>query len=286
MSLVISWSIWIPMALNRINIIEFEIPIIIGQSIGALGPLITLFILNKLSQGSMGVKDIFNSIRLKGERSIWLVPAAILLPILTITGNFIDFIMGNETNFNILRFENIELFGYGLIGLIPLVFFTGLLSSPFFEEPCWRGYALGELQKRLGREIGSLLLGTYWWIWHQPINIANGINVSLYSYLLMLSYSFIIDSFYNLSNRNLLSAMLAHSSLIVISTFFYQSNNLYILLTFLIGIFTLRIVESKIKKTALKFKEEKNKPQPKNSLSQQYKISIDHIKIEKGVKKK
>ncbi|MFX0040496.1 MAG: CPBP family intramembrane glutamic endopeptidase [Promethearchaeota archaeon] len=283
MTLVISWSIWIPMALNRLNIIEFEIPIIIGQSIGALGPLISLFVLNRLSKGSMKVKEIFDSIRLKGERSIWLVPAAVLLPLLTIIGNFISFISRNEVDFNIFRLESLESFGFGLIGLIPLLFFTGLLSSPFFEEPCWRGYALGELQRRLGREIGSLLLGTYWWIWHQPINIANGINVTLYSYLLMLSHSLIIDSVYNLSNRNLLSAMFAHSSLIVISIFIYQSTNPYVIVTFLIAIITLRIAESKIKKTNSDYTEEKDSPQPKNSLSKQYKISINHIKIKKGV---
>ncbi|MFX0023264.1 MAG: CPBP family intramembrane glutamic endopeptidase [Candidatus Hermodarchaeota archaeon] len=277
MALIISWLIWIPMALNRLNIIEFEIPIIIGQSIGALGPLISLFILNKLSKRSLGVKEIFNSIRLKGERTIWLIPAAVTLPILTIIGNIIKFFVNNEIVLNILNLEAVELYGYGLIGLIPLLLFTGLLSSPFFEEPCWRGYALSELQRRFGREIGSLLLGTYWWVWHQPINIANGLDVSFYSYLLMLSHSLIIDSLYNLSNKNLLSAMFAHSSLIVVSVFVYQSNNLYIFLPFLIAIFTLRILEWKRKKTDLSSEEEKVFPQPEISLHKQDKIDINYI---------
>ncbi|UCC20177.1 MAG: CPBP family intramembrane metalloprotease [Promethearchaeota archaeon] len=266
MGLAISWSIWIPMALDQLNIIQFKIPIIVGQSIGAFGPLISLFILDKISKGAIGLKEIFDSIRIKGERIIWLIPAALILPLLTILGNIINFFIGNESQLNILKSEPLVLLGYGLFGVIPLLLFAGLFSSPLFEEPCWRGYGLRKLQGRFGRHIGSLLLGTYWWLWHQPINIANGLEVNLYSYLLMLSYSFIFDSIYNLSNKNLLSAMFAHSSAIVTYTFIYQSDNLYVLLMFLIVIITLRILEWKRRESISAFKEEQVVIQPEKSL--------------------
>jgi len=266
MALAISWSIWIPMALDRLNIIQFKIPIIVGQSIGAFGPLISLFLLDKISKGAIGVKEIFDSIRIKGERVVWLFPAALTLPLLTIAGNIINFLVGSESQLNILKSEPLELLGYGLIGVIPLLLFAGLLSSPLFEEPGWRGYGLSKLQGRFGRHIGSLLLGTYWWLWHQPINIANGFEVTLYSYLLMLSHSFIFDSIYNLSNKNLLSAMFAHSSAIVTYTFIYQSDNLYVLLIFLIAIITMRILEWKRKESISAFKEEQVVIQHEKSL--------------------
>ena len=104
-TLALSWSIWIPMALNRLNIIQFNIPIIIGQTIGALGPLITLFILNKTSKGAIEVKEIFDSIRIKGEKTIWLLPAALVIPLLTIIGNIFNFLIGTETQLNILKTE-------------------------------------------------------------------------------------------------------------------------------------------------------------------------------------
>ena len=268
-ALALSWSIWIPMVLDRLNIIQFKIPIILGQTIGALGPLITLFILNKASNGALGIKEIFDSIRIKGEKTIWLFPAALTIPVLTIAGNILYYFVGIESQLNILNPEAVELFGYGLIGVIPLVIFVYLLSSPLFEEPCWRGYGLGKLQEMFGRELGSLLLGTYWWLWHQPINIANGLEVSLYSYLLMLSHSFITDSFYNLSNKNLLSAMFVHSSLIMTFNFIYQSKNVFVLVMFLIGIFTLRILEWRRKKESRSFKQQEIPIQPESSLYRQ-----------------
>ncbi|MFX0001650.1 MAG: CPBP family intramembrane glutamic endopeptidase [Candidatus Hodarchaeota archaeon] len=268
-AIIFSWLIWIPMALDQLNIIQFKIPIIVGQTIGALGPLITLFILNKILRGALGAKEIFDSIRIKGEKTIWLFPAALTIPLLTISGNIVNFFIGNETQLNILKTGALELYSYGLIGLIPLLFFASLLSSPLFEEPCWRGYGLGKLQRIFGREIGSLFLGTYWWLWHQPINIANGLEVSLYSYLLMLSHSFIIDSFYNLSNKNLLSAMFTHSSIIVSYNFIYQSKNLFVLLMFLIGILTLRTLEWRKKKEGSTFKQQEISIQPESSLYRQ-----------------
>jgi len=245
MALTLSWVIWIPMALNQLKVINFKIPIIIGQSIGGLAPLFSIIVLDKISKGAINIKEIFDRIRLKGKKILWLPIAALTLPLLTIIGNLINFLVGNEIYLFIFKNEPLKVLGFWLIGIIPLLFFAGLLSSPLFEEPCWRGFALGKLQGRFGRHIGSFLLGTFWWIWHQPINIANGLEVSFYSYLLMVSYSFIIDSLYNLSNKNLLAAMFAHSSLIVTFTFIYSSNNPYILLMFLFAIITLRTLEWK-----------------------------------------
>jgi len=245
MALTLSWLIWIPMALNQLNIINFKIPIIIGQSIGALAPLFSIILLDKISKGAINIKEIFDRIRLRGKKNLWLPIAAVTLPLLTIIGNLINFLVGNEIHLFIFKNEPLEALGFWLIGIIPLLFFAGLVSSPLFEEPCWRGFALGMLQGRFGRQIGSLLLGSFWWIWHQPINIANGLEISFYSYLLMVSHSFIIDSLYNLSNKNLLAAMFAHSSLIVTFNFIYSSNNPYILLLFLFGIISLRILEWK-----------------------------------------
>ncbi|MFX0056714.1 MAG: CPBP family intramembrane glutamic endopeptidase [Candidatus Hodarchaeota archaeon] len=245
MALTLSWLIWIPMALGQLDIINFKIPIIVGQSIGGLAPLFSMILLDKISKGAISIKEIFDHIRLKGKKTMWLPISAVTLPFLTIIGNLINFLVGNEIYLFIFKNEPLETLGLWLIGIIPLLFFAGLLSSPLFEEPCWRGFALGVLQGRFGRQIGSLLVGSFWWIWHQPINIANGLEVTLYSYLLMVGHSFIIDSLYNLSNKNLLTAMFAHSSLIVTTTFIYSSNNPFVLLMFLLAIIILRILEWK-----------------------------------------
>jgi len=216
-----------------------------GKASGSMAEALEAILGNRISKGAINIKEIFDRIRLRGKKNLWLPIAAVTLPLLTIIGNLINFLVGNEIHLFIFKNEPLEALGFWLIGIIPLLFFAGLVSSPLFEEPCWRGFALGMLQGRFGRQIGSLLLGSFWWIWHQPINIANGLEISFYSYLLMVSHSFIIDSLYNLSNKNLLAAMFAHSSLIVTFNFIYSSNNPYILLLFLFGIISLRILEWK-----------------------------------------
>ncbi len=102
-------------------------------------------------------------------------------------------------------------------------FVTGLVSSPLFEEPGWRGFALPRLQQRLGRELGSLAVGTLWWLWHQPSNLTFGIRPTLYGYLSMVAFSFLIDSLFNLSGGNLLTAMLAHRSASTVFDWLYES---------------------------------------------------------------
>jgi membrane protease YdiL (CAAX protease family) len=149
--------------------------------------------------------------------------------------------------FKIFKPEILEELGYWLFLLIPMTLILSLLSSPLFEEPCWRGFALGELQMKFGRHLGSLLLGSFWWLWHQPINIANGTSkVSFCSYLFMVGQSFLYDSLFNLSGKNLLSAMLVHSSSNLSYIYIFHSNSLSGLLVLLIAIIGFRTVEWKV----------------------------------------
>ncbi|MFW9976075.1 MAG: hypothetical protein ACFFDQ_12465, partial [Candidatus Thorarchaeota archaeon] len=73
------------------------------------------------------------------------------------------------------------------------------------------------------REIGSLLVGSYWWLWHQMSNISFGLYPTILGYFSMLGQSFAIDSMFNLSRRNLLVAMFAHQSLFITFTYLYRS---------------------------------------------------------------
>jgi len=246
--LAISWSIWIPMAFDYLDIIEFKIPLIVGSTIGAFGPLITIIILDKITNKVVNVNEIFASIWKRKSKIIWFLLAALAFPLLTIAGNFINYLTGSEAQFQIFNQELLQIFGLGLIGIIPLAFFAMLLSSPLLEEPGWRGFAVSEIQGKFGKHLGSFLLGSFWYMWHIPLHIASGLEISFYSYLSMVLFSFAIDSIFNLSNENLLTAMFAHSSANVTFIFIYSgTNNIYVLILFLFAIFALRIIEWKRK---------------------------------------
>ncbi|MFX1514736.1 MAG: hypothetical protein ACFFC6_00360 [Promethearchaeota archaeon] len=63
-----------------------------------------------------------------------------------------------------------------------------------------------------------------WWLWHIPINIANGVEITIFSYLSMIVASLAIDTIYMMSDRNLLTAMIIHSSLIVQFSYMYYNE--------------------------------------------------------------
>jgi len=257
LTLLYTWAFWIPMALMRFGIITIQVPLIIGQSLGAIGPLVALFILTKASGGVVNLNRILDKIRLTKDRGeiFWLILASLVIPLFTLFGNFLNYIFRGESQFYIIQPDKWEELGFWLVLIIPITFFPSLITSPFFEEPGWRGFSLEELQSKFGRHVGSLLIGSYWWIWHQPINIAAGAKITIYSYFLMIAHSFIIDSLYNLSNRNLLSAMLTHASLIINFTYIYSgtelyfwNGNLFVILALIFLIIVLRVIESKKEK--------------------------------------
>jgi membrane protease YdiL (CAAX protease family) len=127
-----------------------------------------------------------------------------------------------------------------------LHFIPSLITSPLFEEPGWRGFALVNLQQRYGRQIGSLLVGCLWWLWHQPMNLTFGLTPSIYSFAAMVALSFMIDSLFNLSGRNVFAAMLAHQSYGTANTFLYRSGqNLAYLGLLVVFVIVLRLVEAR-----------------------------------------
>ena len=250
--LTISWSVWIPMALNHLNIINFPIPLIIGQTLGALGIIITLIILEKTTDNEVNLNKIFSTIRLKKFHILWFILAAFTIPLLTVLGNFFTFVVGLDAQFIVLKQGPVEMLGLGLIGVIPLTFFAMLLSSPLLEEPGWRGFAVNELQNKFGKHFGSFLLGSFWWMWHLPLYVIYELEINIFSYLIMVLHSFIYDSLFNLSEKNLLTAMFSHSSDIIVSYYIFSSSaSIFVFLVFLIAVIALRALEWKRKEQIL-----------------------------------
>ncbi|NHJ14365.1 MAG: CPBP family intramembrane metalloprotease [Candidatus Thorarchaeota archaeon] len=246
LTIPLGWFWWIQMVLG---IWPAEL-IIIPSSLGGLSPILTLWILEKVSADAVGLGNIFETFRTWRQNLPWLVLACFVLPLLITFGNLLSFLLGYETPLTLLNPEPAEL-GLALFVIIPLTFFPGLITSPLLEEPGWRGFALPKLQAKYGRELGSLFIGSYWWLWHQMSNWYWGIYPSVLSYLAMLGYSFGIDSMFNLSKRNILAAMFAHQSIFIANTYLYITGNdlskiviLALLWTFVI---ILRLLERKRK---------------------------------------
>jgi membrane protease YdiL (CAAX protease family) len=193
------------------------------STLGALGPLLSLALLGRLSGGEFRLATVMSRIRYRGAGRRWLPAAALALPAITLAGGLLSFVAGREAGLRLIKPGPDEL-GIAVLPVMAIHFATSLATSPLFEEPGWRGFALGRLQRRFGREVGSAVVGALWWLWHQPMNLTFGSQPTLYGFLSMVSFSFLIDSFFNLSGGNLLAAMLAHGSANTVMVFLYEGH--------------------------------------------------------------
>jgi membrane protease YdiL (CAAX protease family) len=238
----ISWTLWYFMYLRYTEVGAMDL-IVLALSIGGAGPIISLAILEKISKNEIVVDEILNTIRLKDTRIRWFLLTVFVYPLIIIAGNLMNYTFGPETQFQLIE-EEVASLGILVIPIMIIQFCASLITSPFFEEPGWRGYALVNLQEKFGREGGSLVVGVLWWVWHQPMNLTFGILPTIYSFLFMVTYSFMIDSLFNLSDRNLLIAMFAHQSVGTAFIFIYAGNeNLFTLLLLTSFVIMLRIQE-------------------------------------------
>lgn len=229
----ISWLSWFLMSrVYRGG--QPDLIVYIFSTAGGLGPLISLLILDRLSKKAICLKQIFSQIKIRGAKKVWFIPAILALPVITVLGNLGYFFGWQEETYRLIK-PGPDSLGVWVLPVMVAHFIASLFASPLFEEPGWRGFALGNLQKKFGREIGSLVVGLLWWTWHQPMNLTFGIQPSLYSAVSMVALSFMIDSLFNLSEKNLFTAMLAHQSSGTALTFLHPGNENLFQLSLLIG---------------------------------------------------
>lgn len=225
---LISWTAWLIMS-QVYDGEQTTIIVYIFSTIGGLGPLLSLAILQRFTNEEVSLKEILAQIRFRDWRNVWIAAAILAIPILSILGNLFRYLIIGESRLQVIKSGPDEL-GAFVVLVILIHFAASLITSPLFEEPGWRGFALPRLQHKLGRTLGSLVVAVLWWLWHQPMNLTFGLEPTLYSALSMIVLSFIIDSLFNLSGGNLLAAMLAHQSYGTVFTFIYESEQNWIIL--------------------------------------------------------
>ena len=239
---LISWTFWFLMsqvyAGGQPGMLTY-----LFSSIGGLGPLLSLLVLQKLTNQEISVKDILTQIKIRRTKNPWIFPAIFGLPVITLLGNIGYTLIGQESQLRLVKSGPDELGGFVIL-VMALQFAAGLVTSPLFEEPGWRGFALSPLQQKYGKFLGSLVVGLLWWLWHQPMNLTFDLQPSIYSALSMVTISFTIDSLYNLSKQNLFTAMLAHQSYGTVFTFLYEGEQNWLVLGLKIAFLAvLRFIE-------------------------------------------
>ena len=245
LTFAISWPSWLVMSKVAGGSASGVLTLLFS-TLGTLGPLLSLWTLEGLSQGAVRVGAILANIRPMDPNRQWFLVASLAVPIITALGNLLNYLAGRESSLRFIQ-EGPDGLGFWVLPVMLIQFAAGLVTSPLLEEPAWRGFALGELQGRYGRELGSLLVGVLWWLWHQPMNMAFGQMPSAYGLAAMLALSFLTDSLFNLSGKNVFVAMLVHGSAYTVNVFLYQGQkNLFVLLLMCAIVVYMRIRERRV----------------------------------------
>jgi membrane protease YdiL (CAAX protease family) len=239
---LISWTFWFLMSQvytgGQPGMLTY-----LFSSVGGLGPLLSLLLLQKLTDQQISVKGILSQIKIRQIKNPWAFLAIFALPVITLLGNLGYYALGQESQLRVIKPGPDEL-GFFVVLVMAIQFTAGLVTSPLFEEPGWRGFALSPLQRRYGKVLGSLVVGLLWWVWHQPMNLTFGLQPSIYSALSMVTISFTIDSLFNLSGQNLFTAMLAHQSYGTVFTFLYEGEQNWLILGLkIIFVAAIRVIE-------------------------------------------
>lgn len=217
LTFAVSWSAWgVMAAVHRGG--EPGPLVYVFSTLGGLGPLLALAILQRRTDGAVTVRRVLAGIRLRGPGRGWWWPAALAWPAIVLLSEGVHAATRRADGFRPLQ-DGPAALGWPVALAIAAHFLASLITSPLFEEPGWRGFALRPLQDRFGRLRGSLVVGVAWWAWHQPMNLTFGLTPTWEDAATMVLLSFAIDSLYRLSRDNVATAMLAHQSTGTVFTF-------------------------------------------------------------------
>jgi membrane protease YdiL (CAAX protease family) len=175
-----------------------------GPPIAGFGPFLAAVIVLGVTQGRAGIGRLLRSM------VRWRVPVrgyafAIGLPVL-VTGSaiLVNLALGAT------RPDSADL---ALWTNVPVVLLLVLLVPGIggaWEEPGFRGFALGRLEQRFGRLAGPLLLGGFWVFWHGPLFLTG--DILWPDVLVIMAASVVIAAVFHSARDSVLIAMLFHAT--------------------------------------------------------------------------
>lgn len=240
LSIAIAWVAWTPLLLHTLRDVALPVPypvaLFICQTVGAFAPLLSLFLIQRIKGDPELVNRTFQKLRFRGVPIYWILLPAILPVAIAVTTAVAHGALSPGAGMTILQPGPRQELGWALFLVIPFSFAMGMIGSPLGEEPGWRGYIFDRLAARGRGFWGSTVVAVMWWIWHVPLFIVLDGPPNGYSFLEMAGHSLLIDSFFLLSGRNLLAAMLYHQGVNTSFMFFASRTQTIHGLVVLLGV--------------------------------------------------
>lgn len=173
-----TWSHWLPQALTARGSASIQVPGFVTLLAG-YGPALAAIILSSLAYGRQGLRELFGRLLRWRVGIQWYVVALFLPVVVTVLAITINKWTGGATpDFSTAEFP----FGpastplWQKLLILFLVFTLGF--DGLGEELGWRGFALPKLLQSRSPLVASLILGTFWAIWHFPYALTEGTFLS------------------------------------------------------------------------------------------------------------
>jgi membrane protease YdiL (CAAX protease family) len=247
LAFAIAWVFWVPLAIlydggSNLDSLQGFPLVIVLQTLGVIGPLISAIVVTGLTRGKRGVRGLLGGLQRWRVGLWWYAAACLVIPVLTVIGIGVRRMLGVDPAVPEGSDLAAMLADIGWIGLVltfPLQLLVQCFGSPLLEEPGWRGFALPQVRKRMPAAWAALLVGAIWGLWQVPLFLALDENLPV-SLALITMHGFFLGWLY-LNTSSLLIAVLAHASLGVANNSFslaYQGV-VQIVLTFALCVLIL-----------------------------------------------
>ncbi len=183
----------------------------VGGPISLLGPSIAGLLCTGLLYGKAGLRQLLSRLLKWRVGAGWYAFALLTAPLISTLS-----LLARSTSPAIVTASD-------KLGLLLTGIALGLVSSPFWEELGWTGFATPELRKRHGVLSTGLMMGVLWGVWHYPIFSASGLSSGSLSPLVftllllftwLIPYRILIVWLYD-RTHSLLLAVLMHVPVVV-----------------------------------------------------------------------
>jgi membrane protease YdiL (CAAX protease family) len=219
LAFAIAWFFWVPLAIlydggSDLESVQSSRLLIVLQTLGVTGPLISAIVVTGLTRGKRGVRGLLGGLKRWRVGLLWYAAACLLIPFLTVIGIGVRGALGVDPAVPDGSGLAAMLADIGWIGLVltfPLLLLVQCFGSPLLEEPGWRGFALPRVRKRMPAAWAALVVGAIWGLWHVPLFLAFDENLPV-SLALITMHGFFLGWLY-LNTSSLLIAVLGHASL-------------------------------------------------------------------------
>jgi membrane protease YdiL (CAAX protease family) len=207
---IYSWIFWITGII--INQTFNDFPTILFLYLGGIGPSLVGIVLTYKFKTKKERKNFWkSSFDVRSIRIVWygVILGASIIPI--IFAGLIDLVIGGkEMRINYDCYDS-------FFTLFPYLIF--LIIAVLAEEFGWRGYAQDALQNKYSALISSLVLGSFWALWHLPLffmknSYQYNLGVATLEFWLffitIIPNTIIFTWIFNNTNHSILSAILFH----------------------------------------------------------------------------